>query len=83
MVEKYIKTIPDHFLPQFIIQSGYNSGTLFKKYASMNQSILEGQILIPFTHSSFLLPDDSNGTDARELWWTNQEFSPASITIPP
>jgi hypothetical protein len=49
----------------------------------MNQSILEGQILIPFTHSSFLLPDDSDGTDARELWWTNQEFSPASITIPP
>jgi len=32
-----------------------------------------------FVHSSYLLPDDSAGRIARELWWTSQEFSPAGI----
>jgi hypothetical protein len=48
----------------------------------MNKNTLQSQILIPFAHSSCLLPDDSAGTIARGLWWTNQEFLPVGI-IPP
>jgi hypothetical protein len=32
-----------------------------------------------FVHSPSLLPDDSAGWIARELWWTTQAFSPAGI----
>jgi hypothetical protein len=38
--------------------------------------------IISFAHSPCLLPDDSAGRDAEELWWTNQEFSSVDI-IPP
>jgi hypothetical protein len=42
--------------------------------------ILIGKILSP---SSILLfaPDVSAGRTARELWWTSQESSPASIIV--
>jgi hypothetical protein len=43
----------------------------------------KAKILIRFAHSSWLLPDDSAGSFARELWWTNQEFSSNSVVIPP
>jgi hypothetical protein len=33
-------------------------------------------------HSSYLLPHDSAGRIARELWWTSQ-VSPAGIIISP
>jgi hypothetical protein len=49
----------------------------------MNKITSQGQILIPFAHSSCLLPGDSAGRIARELWWTNQEFSSADIILPP
>jgi hypothetical protein len=49
----------------------------------MNKNTLLVQILIPFIHSSCLLPDDFTGRIARELWWTNQEFSPVDIIILP
>jgi hypothetical protein len=29
-----------------------------------------------------LQQDDTAGRTARELWWTNQEFSPVDITPP-
>jgi hypothetical protein len=40
---------------------------------------LQDQILVPFAHLSCLLPDDSAGRIARELWWTNQESSSVYI----
>jgi hypothetical protein len=43
--------------------------------------MLASLILTPFTRSAYLLPDDSAGRIARELWWTSQEFSSASIII--
>jgi hypothetical protein len=52
----------------------------------MNRNVVlqvQGQILIPFVHSSCLLPDDSDGRIARELWWMSQEFSSVDIIIPP
>jgi hypothetical protein len=49
----------------------------------MNKNTSQGQILIPLAYSSCLLPDDSAGRIARELWWTNQEFSSANIIILP
>jgi hypothetical protein len=45
-----------------------------KSISIMDKNNLQGQILIPFTHSICLLPDDSAGITI-ELWWTNQEFS--------
>jgi hypothetical protein len=53
-----------------------------KSLASVTE-ILQGQILIPFTHASCLLPDDCAGRIARELWWMSQEFSFVDIIIPP
>jgi hypothetical protein len=41
----------------------------------MNANTLQGQIHHPFARPSCMLPDDSAGRIARELWWTNQ-FSP-------
>jgi hypothetical protein len=49
----------------------------------MNKNISQGQIFIPFANSSCLLPDDSADRSARELWWTNHEFSSFDIIIPP
>jgi hypothetical protein len=49
----------------------------------MNKNTLQGQILIPFAHSFCLLPEDSDGRIARELWWTNHEFSSFIIITPP
>jgi hypothetical protein len=36
----------------------------------------------PFVRPSHLLPNDSAGRNARELWWTSQELSSASIISP-
>jgi hypothetical protein len=44
----------------------------------MNKNTLQGQI----RHTSCLLPDNSTGWIARELWWTNQEFSSVDIITP-
>jgi hypothetical protein len=48
-----------------------------------------GKIYVIRQNSSFKLPvppalllEDSAGGNAREIWWTNQEFSPVNI-IPP
>jgi hypothetical protein len=49
----------------------------------MNKNILQGQVLILYVHSSCLLPDDSAGRIAKELWWIKQEFSHVNIIIPP
>jgi hypothetical protein len=49
----------------------------------MNKNTSLGQILISFAHSSCLLPDDSAGMIARELWWTNQMSSSVNIIFPP
>jgi hypothetical protein len=54
-----------------------------KSLASMNKNTLQGQILIPFTHSSCLLPNYSVGRIARKLCWTDQELSSVDIIIPP
>jgi hypothetical protein len=40
---------------------------------------LQGKILTPFVHTSYLLAVDSSGRIARELWWTSREFSSAGI----
>jgi hypothetical protein len=32
-----------------------------------------------FVYSSYSLPDYSDRRTGRELWWANQEFSPAGI----
>jgi hypothetical protein len=48
----------------------------------MNKA-LQDQILIPFAHSSCLLPHDYAGKITREIWWTNQEFSSVDIIISP
>jgi hypothetical protein len=40
------------------------------------------KFIIPVVCSFCLLPDDSAGRIARELWWMNQEFSSVDI-IPP
>jgi hypothetical protein len=40
----------------------------------MNKNILQGQIPIPSACYQMI---------ARELWWTNQEFSYVNIIIPP
>jgi hypothetical protein len=53
-----------------------------KTLASINKNILQGQILIPFSRFPCLLPDDSTGRIAKEVYWTNKEFSPVD-TIPP
>jgi hypothetical protein len=45
----------------------------------MNKDTSQGQILIPFAYSYWLLPDDSPIRISRELWWTNQEISSADI----
>jgi hypothetical protein len=45
-----------------------------KKSLTSVTEILQGQILIPFTHASCLLPDDCAGRIARELWWMSQDF---------
>jgi hypothetical protein len=42
----------------------------------------KAKIVILFTSSSCLLPSDSAGDNARELWWTSQELSFVEI-IPP
>jgi len=42
----------------------------------------KAKFIIPFAHSSCLLPDDSAGRFAKELLWENQEFSSVNI-IPP
>jgi hypothetical protein len=50
-----------------------------KLRASMNKNTFHGEIhnfLLPFP---LFLPDDSAGMIARELWWTNQEFSSVDI----
>jgi hypothetical protein len=49
----------------------------------MNKNTLQGQIVIPLAHFFYLLPDDTAGSIAKELWWTNKEFSSAIIIIPP
>jgi hypothetical protein len=54
-----------------------------KSLASMNTNTSQGKILIPFAHSSCLLPDLSAGRIAREQRWTSQEFSSVYIIIPP
>jgi hypothetical protein len=41
----------------------------------MNKDTFQGQILIPFTHSYCVLPDDAAGRIAGEVWWMNQGFS--------
>jgi hypothetical protein len=46
-----------------------------KSLASMIKNTLQGQIHIPFAHSFPLLPDDSAGRTARELWQMNLECS--------
>jgi hypothetical protein len=43
---------------------------------------MQEKILSSFTHSFYLLPDDSSGRIAREFWWTSQEFSPAGFISP-
>jgi hypothetical protein len=53
-----------------------------KSLASMNKNTSQGQFLIPFIHSSCLLPEDSAGRITREHWWMNQERSSVNI-IPP
>jgi hypothetical protein len=53
-----------------------------KKFVSVCTTCLQDKILTPFVHSSYLLPDDSAGRIARELWWTSQEFSSAGIISP-
>jgi hypothetical protein len=52
-----------------------------KNHLHVRTQTLQGQILIPFTHSSYLLPDDFAHRIARELWWVSREFS--SIDISP
>jgi hypothetical protein len=47
----------------------------------MNKNTWQGQILIPFTHFSCYLPDDSAGRIARELWWRSEEFFSVSIPL--
>jgi hypothetical protein len=49
----------------------------------MNKNTSQGQILIPFTHFAFLIPDDMAGKITRELWCMNQLFSSVDIIIPP
>jgi hypothetical protein len=44
--------------------------------------LLKAKFIIPFACFSCLLPDDSAGRIARELWWTIQEFFSVDI-IPP
>jgi len=53
------------------------------RLGSWNKNTLQGQILIAFAHSSCLLLDDSADRIARELYWTNQEFSSDDIIVSP
>jgi hypothetical protein len=48
----------------------------------MNKNTSQGKILILFTHFSCILPHDSAGRFARELWWTNQELFSVDVIIP-
>jgi hypothetical protein len=57
--------------------------TACKKNCKYETNISKGQIVIPFAHYSRLLPDDSTGRTATELWWTSQEFYSVDIVIPP
>jgi hypothetical protein len=41
--------------------------------------ILNRQNSHSFVHSSYLLQQDSASRMARELWWTSQQLSPATI----
>jgi hypothetical protein len=50
-----------------------------ESFESMNKDISQGQINHTLLRSSCLLPDDSAGKIARELWWTNQGFSSVDI----
>jgi hypothetical protein len=50
-------------------------------YKKSLASKFKAKFIIPFACSSCLLPDDSAGRIARELWWTNQ-FSSVNF-IPP
>jgi hypothetical protein len=52
-----------------------------KKTSSMNKDT-RTNLSFPSPVLPALLLDDSFGRIARELWWTNQKFSPVSI-IPP
>jgi hypothetical protein len=53
-----------------------------KSLASINRNTSHDQILVPFAHSSCLLPNDSAGRITRELWWISQVFPSADIIIP-
>jgi hypothetical protein len=48
----------------------------------MNKNTLQGQIIIRFAHSSYLLLDGSAGRNARELCWTSNKFSSVDIISP-
>jgi hypothetical protein len=48
-----------------------------KSLASINKNTSQG-----LACSSCLLPDDSAGRIARELWWMNQEFSSVNFMPP-
>jgi hypothetical protein len=48
----------------------------------MKEILHKAKFVIYFTIPSNLLLDDSAGRIARELWWTNQEFSPVDKFIP-
>jgi hypothetical protein len=48
----------------------------------MSKNTLQGKFIIPFIHSSCLLPDDPSGGIASELCRTNQECSSVNIILP-
>jgi hypothetical protein len=45
----------------------------------MNHILCKAKFIIAFTTSPALLQDGSAGRIARDLWWTNYEFSPVDI----